>query len=192
MRPILTVLCCLPLLFAAGPAMAGGTADGLPPSVEVTCSNAADCAFGICNSYCEAGDCHCRFEDSCTPRISDNACRVLEEHYLDATGQEPPCNLAAKCPCLDDDNWDSELDTWFEFVSGGILPTLCVTSGSELGVGAVLSDGQWAASVDTANQLCRIKQPGLDADGDVLDGLSVEQADACKELLLIAAGSVCL
>ena len=190
MRALLTVLSLLWLLCAAGPA-AGQTADGLPPSVEVTCAKASECAFGICNAYCEAGDCHCIFDPGCEPRISENACAQLEAHYIDAVGQEPPCNLAAQCPCLDDDNWPAQTDTWFEFVGGGILPTSCVEAGGELAVSAVLSDGEWAASVDTVGLRCRIKNPSLGAAGDVLTGLSADQADKCLLLLEDAAGIVC-
>ncbi len=188
---IVTVLWLPPLLGVAGPAGAQ-TADGLPPSVEVTCAKAAECAFGICNAYCEAGDCHCYFDPGCEPRISITACSQLEAHYIDATGQEPPCNMAAKCPCLDDDNWPSQTDTWFEFVGGGILPTHCVEAGGELAVSAILDDGQWAASVDTAGMQCRIQQPSLGSNGDVLGDLSSDQIDSCLQLLREAAGNVCI
>ena len=188
--PSLTVLCLFLLLSAAGPA-AAKTADGLPPSVEVTCAKEAACAFGQCNSYCEAKDCHCYYDLSCTPRASQNSCDNQEAHYIAMTGHEPPCNLAAKCPCLDDDNWSSQEDTWFEFISGGILPTGCSDVAGELAVTVVLSDGFWAASADTVGLQCRILQPNLGTNGDALIGLSVEQAEACRQLLLVAAGSVC-
>ena len=189
MRVTLIALFFLSLL-AAGPA-AAQTADGLPPSVEVTCAKTQECAFGICNSYCEAGDCHCYYDPGCEPSISQTACDQLAGHYRDATGQDPPCDLAAQCPCLDDDNWPTQSNTWFQFISGAILPQNCSDNGNELAVSAILSDGLWAASVDSANNRCQIQNPNLDSGVDSLTGLSDDQTAACRQLLEDATSTLC-
>lgn len=80
------------LLFAANPAEARKTGDGVVPAIETVCDG-DPFNFGLCNAYCEALDC-----DSDTPLGTPRACANKLKNYLKhSDGALPPCEQS--CPC---------------------------------------------------------------------------------------------
>jgi len=85
------ILSLLALILIAG-VVSAQTADFLTPSVETVCDNQIGAAFGLCNAYCEAMDCHLD-----NPQASLAACPKVLDRYVRITGASPPCENA--CPC---------------------------------------------------------------------------------------------
>jgi hypothetical protein len=77
----------------SSPAVAS-TPDGVTPSRETVCDGFSGAAFGLCNSYCEAMDCHLA-----EPKASRRACDQVQKNFEKKTGQPLPCEAMA-CPCL--------------------------------------------------------------------------------------------
>ena len=87
----LLVLFAFALLAAMTPGTAAAqTPDGETPAVEQVCAEEAGAAFGLCNAYCEAMDCHLADDgdDLTSPSASETACLKVENRYLQITGRE--------------------------------------------------------------------------------------------------------
>ncbi len=184
MKAILTILTLTALTFFAG-AAAAQTADGSTPAVEDVCDipELSGGAWGLCNAYCEAMDCHCFLDDTCVPNASQNACDKVKERYTAKAGSVPlPCEQAL-CPCADPEQWADQ--TWtaivtedLGYVHSGCSENLVTTSN--------LGFDQFASvEIDAANDL------GSCSYGDGLDGnqvsnsfpLTADEASACAALL---------
>lgn len=89
--------CCFLMLMIvvmlASNAAYAKTADGVTPSEETVCSGLAAPAFGLCNAYCEAMDCHLA-----EPHASRKACDQVRKNFQRKTGSDLPCESFA-CPC---------------------------------------------------------------------------------------------
>ena len=107
-------LCTIALLAALTPgAVYASTPDGETPAVEEICSDHAGAAFGLCNAYCEAMDCHLGwdFDATTTPKASPTACAKVESRFFQITGEplecapggsDPACPTGTEgCPCGD-------------------------------------------------------------------------------------------
>ena len=108
------VLFTLALLAALAPQPAlASTPDGETPAVEEICAEHAGAAFGLCNAYCEAMDCHLAYDydDTTSPHASLNACTKVEDRFFKITGlplecalggSDPTCPTGTEgCPCGD-------------------------------------------------------------------------------------------
>jgi len=80
---ILFFILIVSFLFETLPASAGKRT----PKEFGPCADQVGPAYGLCNAYCEALNC----DDSEHRNASEKACRRLEEHYRNITGQEFPC-----------------------------------------------------------------------------------------------------
>lgn len=89
-KTLFLLLTCLFFLVAAA---MGQTPDGETPAQESVCDGETGAAFGLCNAYCEAMDCHLD-----NPQASDNACTRVGNKFEQVTGRRPPCELS--CPCF--------------------------------------------------------------------------------------------
>jgi len=87
---LLFVLFALALFAAIAPSPAlAQTPDGQTPAVEEVCPREAGAAFGLCNAYCEAMDCHLANDEDPTtsPSASATACLKVQNRYLQFTGE---------------------------------------------------------------------------------------------------------
>lgn len=94
-RPLLALL--VVAVLAAGSA-AAKTPDGETPSEEPVCDEMSGAAFGLCNAYCEAMDCHLANDgdDTTEPNASPRACLRVLENYIKLTAEVMlPCEV---CP----------------------------------------------------------------------------------------------
>lgn len=74
------------------------TPDGETPSEELVCSDYEGAAFGLCNAYCEAMDCHL----GPGAKASQRACMQVRENFKKKTGEDIfPCEQQAECPCAE-------------------------------------------------------------------------------------------
>ncbi|MFQ5349336.1 MAG: hypothetical protein ACE5EG_02705 [Thermoanaerobaculia bacterium] len=76
------------------------TPDGETPAEEDVCDPLAGAAFGLCNAYCEAMDCHLpdAAHPDAVPNASPTACLKVKDNFIKITGMtELPCEAAA-CP----------------------------------------------------------------------------------------------
>ena len=75
MRKIFTLLFLCSLILCTGSAL-GQTPDGETPAQEDVCDGESGAAFGLCNAYCEAMDCHLD-----NPQASANACTKVGDKF---------------------------------------------------------------------------------------------------------------
>ncbi len=87
------------------------TPDGETPAEEEVCDPLAGAAFGLCNAYCEAMDCHLPDAEhpDATPNASPTACLKVKDNFIKITGlAELPCEAVAcpagseGCACIED------------------------------------------------------------------------------------------
>ena len=88
---LMSLFCCS--LFLVGTNVFAKTPDGETPAVEDVCSLLTGAAFGLCNAYCEAMDCH--LED---PKASSTACGKVGDKLVAITGEDPPCEEEVCAP----------------------------------------------------------------------------------------------
>jgi len=174
---IISILFMGMLLFGVANA---NTADGETPSVESVCNNESGSAFGLCNAYCEAMDCHLD-----APNASATACEKVGDKFAKVTGRTPPCEVSNGliCPCWD----DKTIDELAELVEGdGLDNTFCINNINVTQVGNIIS-GVVVGSL--------VVNPGPLVCNVVINGVSVineffpaEDLDDCKnEVLSVAA-----
>ncbi len=99
MRTLLNALFICLLASFAGIALAQ-TPDGQTPSQEDVCDGESGAAFGLCNAYCEAMDCHCPNTQEgdpghpdCVPNANENACMRVFNRFYQITGRDLPCEV---------------------------------------------------------------------------------------------------
>ena len=109
-----SVLFSLALLATLAPgAVFAQTPDGETPAEELICADQAGAAFGLCNAYCEAMDCHLAYDydPDTSPKASMTACTKVESRYVQITGTPLECAPGGSddscptgtegCPCGD-------------------------------------------------------------------------------------------
>ena len=92
MYKVLPMLLGCILILAPGTAL-GQTPDGETPALEDICADESGAAFGLCNAFCEAMDCHLD-----QPQASATACTKVGDKFEQITGRRPPCENT--CPCF--------------------------------------------------------------------------------------------
>lgn len=158
------------------PAMAQ-TPDGEPPAVESVCDDLTGAAFGLCNAYCEAMDCH----DPENAKASASACTAVKGRLAVAGVATPPCEDGPvfECPCFD---------------TQGILevvedPFCTIDAVNTLGG---ISSSIYDSSLDV-NWLAWIGEGTPDEcvnDYTIFtDGITPAGYDACKQVLLEVAAA---
>lgn len=86
------------------PPTRANTPDDETPAVEDVCAGEVGPAYGLCNAYCEAMDCHLG-DDA---QASETACDKILQKYIDHTGLMPPCESEPLEVC--DDGIDNDID----------------------------------------------------------------------------------
>ena len=132
------------LVVAAGSSTAQAkTPDMQTPSMETVCDLYSGAAFGVCNAYCEAMDCHLD-----EPRASERACTRKRDRFVELTGHAPPCELA--CPC-------SAIDAFAGFVAGEPAANACIAPDEDqLRVEARLSPFEFAGVFVNASEVALV------------------------------------
>jgi len=170
------------VVVASGPAAAQqtlefGTPDGEPPAIEGVCDGQSGAAFGLCNAYCEAMDCH-----SVDAEASSQACDKVREKFENLTGEELPCEL--DCPCVNADA------AWRELIENADSITECLAvSASEqfFGIAVRSSDVEeipFAGDGTPTETVC-----GAFGGVTKILPLSVGQAQSCVAFLVDLAES---
>ena len=109
------------------------TPDLETPSMETICDVYEGAAFGVCNAYCEAMDCHLD-----EPRASERACERKRERFITLTGEAPPCELS--CPCM-------AIDGFADLASGEITANECISPSDDVvRVSSSASSAAWRTS----------------------------------------------
>ena len=94
----LLALFALALLAALSPTPAlAQTPDGETPAVEDVCDLHSGAAYGLCNAYCEAMDCHLGTDGDPTtePSASEVACGKVLNRFMKLSGHTVlPCEEA--------------------------------------------------------------------------------------------------
>ena len=130
MRKLLEIAAATCLLLAGATMAHAQTADGMTPAEETVChdANLTGAAFGLCNAYCEAMDCHLYAEGG-QANASQNACDKVKANFQKHEGEnaELPCESGPPpAACETDEDCD-----------GGLM---CVVDG-ETGVGMCKDNG---------------------------------------------------
>ena len=160
---LLTLGLCLTV---AGMA-AAQTADGETPAEEDVCDGESGAAYGLCNAYCEAMDCHLD-----EPNASAKACEKVGSKFEQITGRRPPCDLF--CPCF----------TAEELQQGTIAQCGDIPGFDDL-AGIVYADGRRACSgilcgVAPPARSCAIIRPSGELVIEIID----EDTDlSCRALI---------
>lgn len=184
-RWTLPFLSALTLALVDRPAPAS-TPDGLPPSLETVCDVYSGAAFGTCNAYCEAMDCHLD-----EPNASARACERKRDKFIALTGETPPCELS--CPC-------QVIEGFTDFVDGTLEGDMCVDLGegqyevsTDLGEGARASI--FITATPTGDAICgyfdsfdgftslAIEGDDLDACTAIVDTIIERDELVCEEVL---------
>ncbi len=172
MLSLRTVLIALAFVLIPVTAIAQ-TPDFLTPSVETVCDDFSGAAFGLCNAYCEAMDCHLD-----NPQASATACaKVLGKFQSKTGGANPPCE--STCPCSNNGEFD-------QLVNGGNTVLSCGqnSSGSVNVVSVNPIGGIVIGAVDAGPPL----QCGVFSDTTFFaTEIDQEQFDNCAALLLEVA-----
>lgn len=144
---------------------AASTPDGVTPSRESVCDGLSGVAFGLCNSYCEAMDCHLA-----EPRASRRACDQVKSNFEKKTGQPLPCE-AMPCPCL-------ALQGFKDLVDANNPVLFCIGDG-ELYSATFFTESEQSIFIGEDNEgtpICSVQEETI-----LLDNTEFE---ACRALLL--------
>lgn len=157
-----------------------GTADWSTPAQETICDNLIGQAFGICNAYCEALDCHLD-----NPNASATACTKLFDKFVQVTGVVPPCEIT--CPC-------TELPFFSDILDGTSPATECFivdVFGTATEVDVISLEGTAAAITGEPTPRCG-EFPDFEIP-TILE-ITLPQAQQCNQLLIDTAtnqGVIC-
>ncbi len=167
-------LCCLVAFPAAGGV---GTPDGVPPAIENICDGQTGSAFGLCNAYCEAMDCHLD-----EPQASATACSKVGTKFEQVTGTPPPC----ECPCVN-------FELFASVVSGASPVEAClVLDSGEVNIITIAGNEEVIAFSDVGVIVGAPICGDFDnVSGGFLDiaAITVEQHFTCADLLQQAAAA---
>lgn len=148
------------------------TPDWMTPAEETICDGETGAAYGLCNAYCEAMDCH-----SENAQASDTACTKVKDKFTNITGRPLPCESCpppppgTTCPCVGLPDFDLALSS----------PGLCQSNPL-----AATKFTQFAV----ASATCSLQPPlGGGCLSDGANGLQVlsitpEEGSACMQLIL--------
>lgn len=165
-------------LTLTGSAVAQGTPDWITPSRETVCDDESGTAFGLCNAYCEAMDCHLA-----EPQASQTACDKVSNKFTQITGRSLPCE--ATCPCMN-------IPEFADYVNGGASVNACLLNSSITQLEGDLSGfvSSFAAAGDLSGSFCGFIGETLEGAGLYhLLSTTPEEAVTCQLLLEDAAAA---
>jgi hypothetical protein len=159
-------------------------------------------ARGICRAYCEALDC-----DGSDPRGDARACETLAQSFAAAGGGEPlPCEAPRRiaCPCFTEQDVTAlalalqDTAVYTQLDCADSTPTKPLTALSAIRIdgadcSARSADCSALAVTFTEDNACQFNPP-LPAEPVAVDGISAQERDACRALILggsQAAGVTC-
>lgn len=149
---------------------AAQTADGQTPAEEDVCDGESGAAYGLCNAYCEAMDCHLD-----EPSASATACQKVGSRFEQITGRRPPCDLS--CPCYT----AADLQQGTIAVCGDNFPGFNNLAGVIYTDGRRGCSGIFCGSGDPTVRSCAF-QPIT--GGIIIELLDEEEDAACRALIL--------
>ena len=193
MKATLTALSLSLLILFAG-AAAAQTPDGETPAEELLCDKENGAAFGLCNAYWEAMDCHLADDgDPLTePAASEQACTKVGSKFKNITGRDVPCQAAVECSCFKPANWsDADLGSiWAYFASAGQESADTTYSDDGTLQKLVESPDDFSvlgAAVDGSTLECQVFS-GTDSSPILTKSITPDEVGVCRELLATAAG----
>ena len=188
MKLILTTVSLVALALFAGTA-AAQTPDGETPAIELLCDEFNGAAFGLCNAYCEAMDCHLADDGdpSTEPQASAQACERVGGRFENLTGQRPPCADAVECSCFEPTNWNDPAvgQVWQSFAIDPEFfgsPVDCTEDGDSITIIFGEEGSAIGAGVDGTNLSCDVYS-GSTSTPLVERAITAAEAVACRALM---------